>query len=80
LLNSLIVWAISNSRLRVSLNQMIIPLLVTNLIVSALTLIAWVISTCPRLPRPRQKGCLARVVAANEQRRAVGGNTSKWRL
>jgi hypothetical protein len=45
LLNSLIDWPIHHAQLRVSLNGMIIRLLVSNLIISALTLIAWVIST-----------------------------------
>jgi hypothetical protein len=45
LLNSLIDSPIRDAQLRVSLNEMIIRLLVSNLIISALTLIAWVIST-----------------------------------
>jgi hypothetical protein len=45
LLNSLIDSPIRNAQLRDSLNGMIIRLLVSNLIISALTLIAWVIST-----------------------------------
>jgi hypothetical protein len=45
LLNSLIDSPIRDAQLRDSLNGMIIRLLVSNLIISALTLIAWVIST-----------------------------------
>jgi hypothetical protein len=77
LLIRLIVWKICNAQSIVSIKRVIIPLLLTLLIVSALTLIAQLISTVSgaRYAARRRGGRMQEQAASRRP-----GIISKWRL